>query len=302
MVPFGLVTLTYNATLEQKNPCIRSQLGSSSLNWKVGIPIPTGPNIETTVEDETAMSFPYPTAFRKLLKSPPQRRVLETININGGDYIASGFWFPYTGLSSHLKFWASGLSYKATTCPIPDEENRNCDFADNSLSTRQEPPAQEEDGSRGITHQQWGISYPLFSFTRTSAIEREIKIQPTYVVLGIFSRGHHNPQERVVFVSNPYVLFRELRWGVFRLRGLSSAFLSLRQVNSFRLYRASTSWQRIFRTFLTRYSATIKREPMNVFILTTMGPRICRSFCICIRAGLSLTILHWLGRTGSTRR
>ncbi|UKZ71790.1 uncharacterized protein TrAtP1_012734 [Trichoderma atroviride] len=35
------------------------------------------------------------------------------------------------------------------------------------------------------------------------------------------------------------MLFRELRWGIFRLRGLSSTFLSLRQVKSFRLYKCN---------------------------------------------------------------
>lgn len=227
LVP-GLAILTYDATLEQKNPCIRSQLGSSSLRVgrKARSPIPNGPNTETTAEDETVISFPYPNAFRKVLESHPQRRVLTTTN-------NSGFNFFFMVLTADIVF-----SYRAETCPIPDEENRGRSSTDNSLF-RHEPSAQTENGPREIVQHRWGISSSGFEFTRTSAIEREIQIQPTYVILGIFSRGLHHPQERAVFVSNPTMLLWKLRWGIFRLRGLSSTFLSLRQVKSFRLYKCN---------------------------------------------------------------
>lgn len=287
-----LAVLTYDTTLEQKNPCVRSQLGSSSLKlkWEVGIPYLKSLYSKTIVEKGTATSFPYPIAFRKLLESQPQRRVLKTrlrSNNKGdsGSKLLSVIQFLQGSSSPFMGAW-----YDIETGPLPDEENR------------QEPPAQAEDGCRGITLHQSGYRYPGLNFMRTLVIEREILIQPTYVTIGIFSRGHDNPQEGIVFVAHPEMLFWKLRWGIFRLRGLSSTFLSLRQVKSFRLYRVSTLWRRIFRSVLTRYSATLKREHMNVFILTRLGPRICKSFWTCIRIGLSLTILHWLGRTGSTRR
>lgn len=190
---------------------------------------------KAVVEKEITILFLYFTVFRKLLKSHPQRQVLETININGNNFFTK-LLCAVPGLSC-LSILASGLSYEAKTDPIPDEENRR------------EPPAQQDDELRGITHQQRGIKYPGLEFTRISIVEREILIQPTYVTLGIFSRGHHNPHEQIVFVFNPFILFNELRWGVFQLRGLSSALFSLRQVKSFRLYRVSTSWWSIFRDF-----------------------------------------------------
>lgn len=237
-----LAVLTYDATLEQKNPCIRSQLGSSSLRlkWKVEISCLKGLHSKTIVENETAISFPYPPAFRKLLESQPQRWVLNTRLQNGKiRYNNSDDIFPKSLLMRQLlSCFSMGAWYDIKTGPIPDEENR------------QQPPAQAEDGYRGFTLEQSGISYPGLQFTRTSATECEILVQPTYVTLGIFGRGHHNPHERVVFVSNPFILFFKLRWGIFRLRGLSSAFFSLRQVKSFRLYRVSTAWRSIFGVYI----------------------------------------------------
>lgn len=214
----------YVKKLEQKNPCIRSQLGGSSwgFKWKLEMPTLKGPNMEAIVEGVTATSFPYPYAYGKLLKSHPQRRVLETRNFSSG------------------RIFSWGYSQEVKTGSVPDEENRSCNFADNALSEHN-LPAKEEDSINKMFQVRGHWLIPVLGFTRTLAVKREIQIQPTYVVLGIFSHGRHNPQERVVFVSNPKNLFWELRWAIFRLRGLSNALFSLRQVRSFRLYRVSTA-------------------------------------------------------------
>ncbi|KAI0861077.1 hypothetical protein F4860DRAFT_476769 [Xylaria cubensis] len=77
----------------------------------------------------------------------------------------------------------------------------------------------------------------VFGYTSVKVANKIVPIQPTYVVLGIFRRGHPNPQERVVFVPKPEQLFRKLRWGVYRLRGLRGTFFSLKHVKGFRVYK-----------------------------------------------------------------
>jgi hypothetical protein len=74
-----------------------------------------------------------------------------------------------------------------------------------------------------------------FRYIRTMEVEK--KYQPTYVVIGIFSNGSSNPNELVVYVTNPKRLFKQLRWAVFRLRGIRGTVLSLRHVKGFRLYK-----------------------------------------------------------------
>ncbi|TRX96446.1 hypothetical protein FHL15_002718 [Xylaria flabelliformis] len=74
----------------------------------------------------------------------------------------------------------------------------------------------------------------VFAYTSVKVADKIVPIQPTYVVLGIFRRGHPNPQERVVFVPKPEQLFRQLRWAVYRLRGLRGTFFSLKHVKGLR--------------------------------------------------------------------
>lgn len=76
-----------------------------------------------------------------------------------------------------------------------------------------------------------------FDFRYIRSMEVKRKHQPTYVVVGIFSSGSSNPNELVVFVTNPKRLFKQLRWAVFRLRGIRGTVLSLRHVKGFRLYK-----------------------------------------------------------------
>jgi hypothetical protein len=93
---------------------------------------------------------------------------------------------------------------------------------------------------------QYSLTTRWFGITHTSVIKSETPIQPVYMVLGIFPRGHSNPRELVVFIHKPEQLFWRLGWAAFRLRGLRSTFFSLRHVKSFRLYRVHTFQRRAY--------------------------------------------------------
>jgi hypothetical protein len=56
-----------------------------------------------------------------------------------------------------------------------------------------------------------------------------------YIVIGLFSAIDNQPHERIVFIKEKKCLFRDLKWAILRLRGLSY-FLSLKSVKAFRLY------------------------------------------------------------------
>jgi len=103
-------------------------------------------------------------------------------------------------------------------------------------------PEYHEDGQTIQTERTWGfgVENRLFGVSRKSVRTGETTIRPVYVVLGIFSRGHAHPRERVVFVENPRRLFRRMQWTVFRLRGWTGTFLSLTHVKGFGLYKVST--------------------------------------------------------------
>ncbi|KAF5604380.1 hypothetical protein FPCIR_926 [Fusarium pseudocircinatum] len=81
------------------------------------------------------------------------------------------------------------------------------------------------------------FSTPVFGITRTSAIDFESRVQPTYLVLGLYLHGNPNPKERVVFVDKPDQLFSKLRWATFRLRGTRGTLLSLKHLKGFRIYK-----------------------------------------------------------------
>ncbi|KAI1805572.1 hypothetical protein F4811DRAFT_569955 [Daldinia bambusicola] len=73
-----------------------------------------------------------------------------------------------------------------------------------------------------------GLSANCFGMTYNSTVESAYHLQPIYLVIGIFPRGHANPQERVVFVRDPKKFLSQLRWAVFYLRGWTRSLFSLR--------------------------------------------------------------------------
>jgi hypothetical protein len=95
----------------------------------------------------------------------------------------------------------------------------------------------------------WGLQFygrRIFdvdiSVSRTSGRTMEVTVQPIYVVVGIFARGHSHPLETVVFLTKPQQLFWRLWWAVFRLRGWRETFLSLRHVKAVRLYQVRPTY------------------------------------------------------------
>ncbi|KAL6901729.1 hypothetical protein GGI43DRAFT_366128 [Trichoderma evansii] len=198
----ALGSLTYENILEQKNPCIRSQVSHSSFTRKK-----TAEHLNQDIEATTAggiMKFPYPPAFQKLLKKQPQTRVVETVETTETLNI--------DGMGNNMLPRQDPLMLEPYTEIIQVKDGIGISF---SFAT-------------------W-----TFDLKRNWVFETKIPIQPVYVVLGIFQRGDNNPQERIAFVNKPERLFRELRCAVFRLRGLSSTLLSLRTVKSLRLYRCN---------------------------------------------------------------
>jgi hypothetical protein len=227
----GLASLDYENSLVQANACIRSQMAHSSFT-KVKRVRYHNQNVEATTARET-MKFPYPAAFQKLLKTQPQTEVVETLEITETVNVS--------GIGS------VSANVRRQNRTILNEGNSRGN-SENNVPSREDPLVLEAynptvvhiQTKRGIGLRLGIFSWTFFNVRRTSAIEYETPIQPVYIVLGIFHRGYDNPQERIAFVLKPKKLFWELRWAVFRLRGLSSTLLSLRQVKSFRLYRVRT--------------------------------------------------------------
>ncbi|KAI1469491.1 uncharacterized protein F4812DRAFT_470418 [Daldinia caldariorum] len=58
-----------------------------------------------------------------------------------------------------------------------------------------------------------GLSTNCFGMTFNSTVVSEYHLQPIYLVIGIFPRGHVNPQEKVVYVQDPKEFLSQLRWG-----------------------------------------------------------------------------------------
>ncbi|EKJ70215.1 hypothetical protein FPSE_09589 [Fusarium pseudograminearum CS3096] len=122
------------------------------------------------------------------------------------------------------------VMFPTTSVPQRDEEHGNSrsDLADHEIPRLPEA---------GMIKKKSFVSTPVFGVSRTTAIEVESRIQPTYVVLGIFPRGALNPKERIVFIDRPEQFFSKLRWATFRIRGMRGTLLSLKHLAAFRLYR-----------------------------------------------------------------
>lgn len=73
--------------------------------------------------------------------------------------------------------------------------------------------------------------------SREWGLGHETHVQPVYLVVGLFPRGHANPQERVAFVHKPKNLFWQICWAAICLRGVTGTFFSLKHVKGFRLYK-----------------------------------------------------------------
>ncbi|KAI3317424.1 hypothetical protein HD806DRAFT_515017 [Xylariaceae sp. AK1471] len=71
---------------------------------------------------------------------------------------------------------------------------------------------------------------------KTKEKRKKPKAPQHFVVIGIFSPLTGIPHERLVVISKPKHLFRDLWWGIMRLRGIE-AFVSLKDVKGFAVYK-----------------------------------------------------------------
>ncbi|KAF4341459.1 hypothetical protein FBEOM_4620 [Fusarium beomiforme] len=161
----------------------------------------------------------------KWFLKPPAAQGLPQLSSNYE--VTESATFPYPEAFKQVMF-------PVNLVPRRDEEHGN---SDNNSADHQSPRQPEAERIEWKT----SVSTPVFGMSRTTAIEFESRIQPTYVVLGIFPRGALNPNERIVFVDRPEHFFSKLRWAAFRLRGMRGTLLSLKHLTAFRLYKCDTN-------------------------------------------------------------
>ncbi|KAF9776897.1 hypothetical protein IL306_004842 [Fusarium sp. DS 682] len=141
-----------------------------------------------------------------------------------------------------------------------------------------------------------GISNRVFGVTRSSVIEFELRMQPTYVVLGIFPRGALNPQERIVFVDKPEQLFSKLRWAALRLHnnGIGDLHLLMNTYKSWYVPRhISVAWADWIHRTLNNESLHVQGGEYAIeLVLDWSVTRI--SIVVLVPVLLSLAIGIWL--------
>lgn len=203
--PFSWASFTWQHHLEQKFPCIRSQTATFSTTSK--ITSTSTPVTSLMTQGREIVSFPYPSAFRELVSALDPRMSLE-------DPEAGGSGSAITQTSEPRDAAPSILS------------------SDDHVSERVQQQQQ-------VNTVSWQVRlFETIGVKRTWETKRDRQaLEPVYVVLGVFPRGHANPRERVVFVNKPKHLFWKLSWGIFCLRGVTGSFFSLRHVKGFRLYK-----------------------------------------------------------------
>ncbi|KAI1660466.1 hypothetical protein F4813DRAFT_350041 [Daldinia decipiens] len=207
---FGRIEHEY--ALEQKNQCIRSQLGSttttrSSVNsFMHGVAHTVGVIQPRFTFDRS--DFPYPASFLSAINEPDRSRRQG----NGEDIMNAD--------------------------PSP-ERNDPAQEERGILTTVNTRKSAEHQLSK-FKNRKLGFGTRWFGITRWSEIRSQTPVQPTYIVLGVFPRGYANPRETVVFIDRPEQLFLRLHWAAFRLRGLTSSLFSLRHVKEFRLYKCDS--------------------------------------------------------------
>lgn len=193
----------YENNIGQHNHCIRSRTADSSFRMAgvemTGTPLPS-------VEGMTSSSgFPYPPFYRELVPS------LGTIpSLQGAEVGGAGSAAGNVQLAEQ-----SGAAPRRNRAGGDDHVTGNVQHTE-------------------VT-QSWKLSWSAGSIfaagiEREWRISHETRLQPVYVVVGVFPRGHVNPLERVVFVHKPKNLFWELFWAAFCLRGVTGTFFSLKHI------------------------------------------------------------------------
>ncbi|KAF4428927.1 hypothetical protein F53441_14040 [Fusarium austroafricanum] len=216
---YGIGQMEYDGLLEQRNPCIRSlrENWSRKNKWFLKPPAAVGaPQLSSSYEITKNATFPYPAAFRRMMNPEPSTEAQSQ----------NEECEPGSTDDAPRRQEGQTRAREVEIIPIPLVRLKH------TLTVRSQPQQHDEEtGGRGLTGNtppeqdaqriEWktSVSTPIFGVSRTSIIEFESRIQPTYVVLGLFPQGSQNPKERVVFIDNPEKLFWKLYWATFRLRG-----------------------------------------------------------------------------------
>ena len=163
----------------------------------------------------------------RFIRRPPEEEPVEEVAEGVAE---EQFRFPYP------RDWDE----KRTDQPVPNggvvRQNTQRNVTPSTTNEMERGQRGREQRSRGVG--KW------YSFL--DVVGYEVKLRPTtnpnqqiYLVLGLFSSSRPGPREEIVFVTDPQRLFRKLRWGIFKLRGVWSSVFSLRSVQGFRLYEVS---------------------------------------------------------------
>lgn len=200
--PFGR-SLEHLNVLSQRNQCIRSQEGRTTVIYAVNKGRITGDINTGWTRTLGAVGFPYPSSFRKA--------------IDGGTISA---------VSSEVRVRRVGSKMEQIT--VGPEGKKLGRSGTNHVTVNK--------------RWNIGFETRWIALKRTSMTDWEGPLRPLYIVVGVFQRGHTNPRERVVFVHKPEHLFRKLGWATFRLRGVTGTFWSLKHVKGFGLYKVGFCW------------------------------------------------------------
>ncbi|KAI0122439.1 hypothetical protein F4814DRAFT_408734 [Daldinia grandis] len=205
--------IEHENALEQKNQCIRSQLGTtatthSSANLFMHGVVHTVGVIQPRFTFDRS-DFPYPASFQSAIneKERPRRQEGNREDAMNAD--------------------------RSPERSDPAQQERGILAGVNGGKSAGSQPSK-------FKKRRLGFGTRWFGITRWSEIRSQTPVQPTYIVLGVFPRGYANPREMVVFINRPEQLFFRLSWAAFRLRGLTSSLFSLRHVKEFRLYKCDS--------------------------------------------------------------
>ncbi|KAK6953449.1 hypothetical protein Daesc_005753 [Daldinia eschscholtzii] len=177
--------LHYENVLEQVNLCIRSQLGYSSAGSKIKWSSDQqGLEASFGNNKHNASGFPYPKAFLNALDE---------------------YGLPHPGyvppVQQNTQLPAGALQYQNVQPPMDDDCRSRGPLAKTGADFEA------------------GFSNRLFGITYHTTTESEYHLQPIYLVIGIFPKGHANPREKIVFITNPEKLFSRLHWACDFERG-----------------------------------------------------------------------------------
>ncbi|KAJ8122423.1 hypothetical protein ONZ43_g1382 [Nemania bipapillata] len=216
-VSLGYVS-KYERRIQQQNCCVRSRLESSFNTHSPNLDIDGLPGISVfpQLRNDSKATFPYPKVFQKMLTAEKRRQ-------------AQGQRRARVADEENQVGDVGGVEL---TPAVQDDAALDLGYAPERVSLgdgRYEGETTLLQNTRGLTIVNKNDDYEI---RHESNVRTEIRIQPVYVVLGLFPRSHDDPKETIIFIRKPERLFLQIWWGTVRLRGLASTFLSLKHCDA----------------------------------------------------------------------